>query len=355
MCPYRTEGQPGTLRIRTQSLTLVRCPWTVWEVESWGVIMMPLADAGIRKNWWIVTLCLVTGCGGVAVDDPHNPSDSGVDTRDSPDTAIEATVADAQKEEVQTEGVPTPMFSIPGGVYYGAQDVAISVHTIGATIHYTLDGTHPTKESAEYTNPISLIPVSTTRIRAFAAAPGYPDSAEIAAVYVVLDPPVAQAPTFSPPGGSYVEPPTVTIASATPGATIYYTLDGNEPTASSEVYSVPLSIPYNTTIHAFATAPNHQDSPVSIAVYSTHFGPKVGTPVFSLPSGTYSSPQTVEITVVTPNAQIFYTTDGTWPTAASTEYVDPVTVQATVTIMSLGVATGFADSDVATAMYTIVP
>ena len=59
-------------------------------------------------------------------------------------------------------------------------------------------------------------------------------------------------PTISPAPGSF-HASTVTLADITPGATIYYTLDGTEPTTSSTLYTGPLTIGTgNTKVTAIA-------------------------------------------------------------------------------------------------------
>ena len=74
-------------------------------------------------------------------------------------------------------------------------------------------------------------------------------------------------PTFSPIGGRYAEAQTVTINCATNGASIYYTLDGSTPTASSTPYTSALTISQTTTIKAVAVKDNEQ-SAVATATYT---------------------------------------------------------------------------------------
>jgi len=87
------------------------------------------------------------------------------------------------------------------------------------------------------------------------------------------------APTFSPPGGTYASAQTVTISSATAGATIRYTVDGSTPTASSPLYSGPISVPASRTVNAIATKSGSTDSAVSSASYT--IGTQAGCPTQS--------------------------------------------------------------------------
>jgi autotransporter-associated beta strand protein len=89
---------------------------------------------------------------------------------------------------------------------------------------------------------------------------------------------VVSTPVFTPPAGGYGDALAVTI-STTPGATIYYTIDGTPPTTNSTVYAGPIGVPANTaalTVKAFATKPGYVDSLVGSAAYSTG-GPRVWT------------------------------------------------------------------------------
>ncbi|HTT42678.1 MAG TPA: M12 family metallopeptidase [Steroidobacteraceae bacterium] len=82
-------------------------------------------------------------------------------------------------------------------------------------------------------------------------------------------------------------------------------------------------------------------------------GAPAAKPVFSLKAGTYHAPQTVSISDPIAGATIYYTTDGTTPTAASPIYTTPISVSSTETLKANAVATGYLKSAVTTAKYTI--
>jgi hypothetical protein len=81
--------------------------------------------------------------------------------------------------------------------------------------------------------------------------------------------------------------------------------------------------------------------------------PTTAAPVFSLATGSYNSVQTVSITDATAGAAIYFTTNGTVPTAGSTPYDGPITVRSTETLMAVAIAPGYASSPVEAAAYTI--
>src|SRR5579859_2501326 len=76
-------------------------------------------------------------------------------------------------------------------------------------------------------------------------------------------------------------------------------------------------------------------------------------PAFSVPGGTYPAAQSVAISTTTPGANIYYTADGSTPTASSTPYTGPVMVDKTVTLQAVATASGLAPSAVSTAAYSI--
>lgn len=78
--------------------------------------------------------------------------------------------------------------------------------------------------------------------------------------------PIAAAPTFNPPGGSYYSPQSVVISTSTLGADIYYSLFGDAGPWS--YYSEPIGVNMNTSIWAYAVKPEMDPSPISSAVYT---------------------------------------------------------------------------------------
>ena len=84
--------------------------------------------------------------------------------------------------------------------------------------------------------------------------------------------PVCATPTFSPEGGTYYETQTVSISCSTAGATIYYTLDGSDPTPNSTVYAEPILVAESMTIKAIAIKEGFNDSNIATANYTITIG-----------------------------------------------------------------------------------
>ena len=163
----------------------------------------------------------------------------------------------------------------------------------------------------------------------------------------------SSALTFTPPAGAYSNSQSVTISDSAAGATIYYTTNGSAPTTSSTVYSGPITVSSSETIEAIAAEKGQIDSPVATASYTIGGQPTLPAPTFSPAAGTYSSSQSVSISDTTAGTTIYYTTDGSTPTTSSTVYSGPVTVSSSETLEAIATKTGYTDSPVATAAYTI--
>jgi inhibitor of cysteine peptidase len=79
----------------------------------------------------------------------------------------------------------------------------------------------------------------------------------------------------------------------------------------------------------------------------------VAAPAFSPALGAYNSTQTVTISCATSGATIYYTTDGTTPTAASTKYTAPISISASTQLQAIAIETGLTSSPVISGVYNI--
>ena len=171
--------------------------------------------------------------------------------------------------------------------------------------------------------------------------------------------PVVEAPVIKPHPGTYYYGQNVVITAAE-GTTIHYTTDGSEPTIDSDVYSGsfwPAFIPGRTyTVKAIAVDGNGNISPVSTATYTW------ATPSVTITPGSKdvsASSVTVMLTSTPPEANIYYTTDGSNPTTGSLEYIDAFSVNLPevgdqVTVKAIAVVNDYYFSEVASATYTRV-
>ena len=161
---------------------------------------------------------------------------------------------------------------------------------------------------------------------------------------------------ISPPTGSYTVGQIVTITESIPGSTIYYSLNGTVGTSGFVQYTGPFHLNSSgyEIVTAYAAETGYQQSGYLQSVITLTQSVTV-TPVFSPAAGIYHTTQSVAISDTTANVTIYYTTDGSQPTTSSAIYSGPITVASTETLNAIAVATGFTNSSVASAAYTISP
>lgn len=238
----------------------------------------------------------------------------------------------------------TPTF-LPASGVINSSTVIVSSLTTNAQIHYTTNGANPTL-SDPVVSPGGTITVATgITYKAWAWRADLTPSGVASATYTLQ----VATPVFSPPG-PITNGTTISISCATPGATIYYTLDGTTPTNSSPIYAGPFSINAGTTVKAFAVETNYANS----AVQSTDFQLiQTATPAFNPPAGALTAGTLISISCSTPGSVIFYTMDGTTPTTNSMEYSGPITFKTNFVLKALGYVNGYNNNSVASGSYTL--
>lgn len=159
------------------------------------------------------------------------------------------------------------------------------------------------------------------------------------------------APVFSPASGGYHAAQTVTITDATDGAAIYYTIDGTRPTKSSIRYTGPITVGASASFHAIAIA-GSSSSAVILGWYTIEL--PTPAPTASVAPGTYNKIQYVTLADEAPNATIYYTLDGTYPTTSSRKYTGPIEATTNTNIVAIATAPNYESGQALRASYTIV-
>ena len=77
-------------------------------------------------------------------------------------------------------------------------------------------------------------------------------------------------PTFNIPPGTYSSAQSITLDCATPGATIFYSLNGS---GTWTPYSTAISVSVTTTLNAIATKADMTDSDVAGGTYTISTSP----------------------------------------------------------------------------------
>jgi hypothetical protein len=193
------------------------------------------------------------------------------------------------------------------------------------TVKIYVDGTQIGTDYVDSTDPWTtgrpgMMTSSTTAISAGAGA-NYFEAGSMGSSAV--------APVYSPVAGTFTAPTSVTITSATSGATICYTTDGGTPAATAgtcttgSTYSSAVSlgtqgVSETKVLKSIASKSGMDNSGVTSGNYVFQFA---ANPTFSSAQpGTYFAEQFVELGCSTSSPTIRYTTDGSTPTGSSTVY-----------------------------------
>src|SRR5207248_2856475 len=107
---------------------------------------------------------------------------------------------------------------------------------------------------------------------------------------------------------------------------------------SSTLYAGAITVAASETINAIAIDPTLGDSNISSAAYIIQ--PVIATTpgvTFSPLPGTYSAAQTVTVSDTDSNAKIYYTIDGSTPTASSLLYSAAIQVTTSETISAIAI------------------
>ena len=269
-----------------------------------------------------VTVSSTTTLRFVAVDDVGNMSPVQTETY----------TIDTEAPSVSADPV-TKYFNTTQTVTLNATDNV----DVDPVIYYTVDGTEPTTSSTVYAGPIILNNTTTLR---FVVVDDVGNISPVQSETYTLD---TEAPSVSASIGTGVfgDSQVVTL-NATDNMdvnpVIYYTTDGTDPTTSSAVYNGHITINSTTTLSFVVVDGAGNMSPVQTKIYTIDKVAPVAKA--SLEGGLFNATQTVNLSAtdnIDAHPTIYYTTDGTTPSASSTRYTDPIVIKDNTTLRFIAV------------------
>lgn len=153
----------------------------------------------------------------------------------------------------------------PGTHYADVTGLSFAVPEGASGVRYTIDPDASPADPASWSEHGIPVPAfdRSTRLRAYAYGTGVNISEIIEADYRVAVAPVVATPA----GGPFSAAVDVSLSTPTIGASIYYTLDGSDPTESSTLYTGPINIAAPTILKARAYLVPRDPSPISTEAY----------------------------------------------------------------------------------------
>jgi hypothetical protein len=212
--------------------------------------------------------------------------------------------------------VAEPKILPKGAASNNPVQITLSTDTAGAQLRWTIDGSEPTTNSPLYLGPFLLGTHGALKVKGFRN--GFTPSPTVSADFRLT----VATPEVSPASGTFINSLTVSMRSATTAAALRFTLDGSEPTPTSQLYAGPLELRTNATL----TVAGFLDGFVTSPTVTREFRVRVDTPTMTPDQGFFPSGTIVSLSVQRPDATIYYTTTGLDPTPNDQPYTGPFNV-----------------------------
>ena len=249
----------------------------------------------------------------------------------------------------------TPIPSVNTGAVVASGTVISLTADKDATIYFTLDGSNPmdpTNTKIQVGNKVVLN--------------GDAGSMIILRAYAVKGDSVSDVGTYSYSissytGGIYADRESgetvkngdvISLHTDMTQATIYYTTDGSTPTESSHsgsTVTVDGEPGAQFTIMAMAVASGSTKA-TSFESFTYVIMDKLAAPTASVPDNAVFTEEGV-VELIAEKGNIYYTTDGSVPSAASNLYKKAIVIEEPVTIMAIVIDEAYQESDVSTFTY----
>jgi len=162
-----------------------------------------------------------------------------------------------------------PVFvTTPGAYSVKPLSITMNAPSNGSLIRYTIDGSDPRVSGITYNGPIVID--SSATVKAIAIHEGWADSNIVSGDYRIC----VATPQISPSEGHYSTGQTVTISTATDGAIIRYSIDGNDPINGFGMeYNGPFTVNSTARVKAIAFKSGWENSAVACSTFAINSGP----------------------------------------------------------------------------------
>lgn len=257
--------------------------------------------------------------------------------------------SDVATKEISVLRMPSETFNSDTG------ELTLIEQNTGGVIYYTTDGSTPTTESTQYISPIIL--TQETVVKCISVVDNVGQSKVAIYGYEQATPPVITRSNIDLSTGNYE----IVISADSKWKKIHYTLDGSTPTYQSPVFSnaikknifegqvtVKAIVIYSEQVPSAVVAVTYGESAVSAPEIIVD--DETNKVTIELAGNTAEIPLQTNNNVPDMGARIYYTLDGSTPTAESSLYTgNPFTLpEGVTTIKAITVCYGEFNSDVTT-------
>jgi hypothetical protein len=283
----------------------------------------------------------------------------------------------SSSDGTQNGKAKSPVITPTGGSFSMAQSVIISSETSGATVYYTVDGADPASQGSLYTKPLQLLRNAT--VKALVRGSGLEDSAITSADFT-FPPNTTLQTSLEVSPTTYTDIPLngadwykiklnsgdvlrveVSFSGGSPSLNLFDSSDAPL-NASVTGDASSLKLAYNVRspgYYSFSIAEARsaylksrlQGITYTLSIFTNPEG-QVAAPLFAPGDGEYAFPLSIAMTSSTPDAAIYYTTDGSDPSAGSQHYTGPVVLTVPGTVKAYAMKNGLTDSSVSSVAYT---
>jgi hypothetical protein len=231
--------------------------------------------------------------------------------------------------------VNTPVADVEDGYLFDTDTtVSLSVSTPGAAIRYTTDGSIPSAaHGTVYSGPINIS--QSTVIKAVAYLQNGEDNSVVSGVMTSVYNARGQVgmPSAIPLSISFTDDTTVVLVPADPGDTIYYTVNGDDPSTEDTVFRAPITMRSTVTLKFFAVNGDGDIGSIRTEVYTLR--DTLAVPSASVPGTSFTDSITVVLSHPGDSGVLIrYTVDGSDPDQNSPVFnaANPIFITTTLTL-----------------------